>query len=124
MEKPPLGGFGPSRENKNKMSRREFLKKALAAATAIGAGGAVSLLAERELEKPSDGITPETRKIAEEIERRMEREKLLGEFREDADESEYYGYASLDDYLNDHPLAKRSPEELRKARDFFEKENK
>ena len=62
MEKPPLGESTPKKNKAKGMSRREFLKNAGLAAAAVAAGGVVSSLMERDLEKPGDGMTPETRK--------------------------------------------------------------
>lgn len=121
MEKPPIGGFKPP--EKNKMSRRDFLKNAILAAAAVGGGAVVSSLMERDLEKQGDGVTPEGRKTAEKLHNDIEQEKIMEEIDREKERNIYFGYNSLDDYLNDHPLVKQSPEELKKARDFFEKEN-
>jgi len=120
MEKFPLGPIRMKKQEK-KMSRREFLKKAAAAAAAAAGGNAVLSMMARELEKPGDGMTPETKKMAEELYDSMEMEKSLEEADRRKHESVYAAYGDLESFLRDYPSVKDNKEELAEARLYFEK---
>lgn len=109
------------KEKGQKMSRRDFLKKAGLAfgALAIGASALEPAGCARE-DKRQEEEEKKWRRLNEEREEMIRKEELEKEIKKDP----RAGYVDLDHYLEDYPEIKQNPEQLEEMRKYFENQEK